>query len=222
MKIITPFIIFLLFTSCNQQDSLKEADHQITDTSTSNHLVNSFQPDSTVIKHKEKIDTVLLMNVSEEILKHFKTRNYEKIALFIHPKNGLRFSPYAHIDTTKDKVLSAAQFLQRVKQNDRINWNSSWDGEKPELLTIDGYFKKFVYDVDFLNAKLKSINQYHSQGTDLNNITEVYPGCSVVEFFFPGFDEKYGGHDFRGLRLVYKMQNNRPYLVGIVHDEWTI
>ena len=88
-------------------------------------------------------------------------------------------------------------------------------------MTVDGYFKKFVYDVDFLNVELKSINQYHSQGTDLNNINETYPICDVVEFFFSGFDEKYEGHGFRALHLVYKMKNNRPYLVGIVHDEWT-
>ena len=221
MKIITPFIVLLLFSSCNQQDSLRKSNPQIADTSTSNHLLNSFPSDSAIIKPKEKIDTVLLMNVSEEILTHFKIRNYERIAQFIHPKEGLRFSPYAHIDTTKDKILSAAQFLQQAKQNDRLNWNSSWDGEKPEFLTIDGYFKEFIYDVDFLNAKLKSINQYHSQGTDLNNINEVYPGCNVVEFFFPGFEKKYGGLDFRALRLIYRIKNNKTYLVGIVHDQWT-
>jgi len=93
MKSITKLIIILLFASCNLSDSSKKADNLITDTSVLKRSPNSFQPDSAVIKHKEKIDTVLLMNVSEEILKHFKTRNYKKIALFIHPKDGLRFSP---------------------------------------------------------------------------------------------------------------------------------
>ena len=229
MNTITRFIIILLLTNCNPSDSSKNAGTPVTDTAISNPPPNSFQSVPAVIKHKEKIDTttdreidtVLFMNISEEILNHIKTRNYKKFALFIHPKDSIRFSPYANIDTTKDRVLSSDQFLQLAKQKKEINWNSSWDAEKPELLNIDGYFKKFVYDVDFLNADLISINQYHSQGTDLNNINEAYPGCDVVEFFFSGFEEKYEGLDFRALRLVYNIRNNKIFLVGIVHDEWT-
>ncbi|MGZ8551233.1 MAG: hypothetical protein ACXWV2_11250 [Chitinophagaceae bacterium] len=230
MKIIAGFAIILLFTKCNQIESTKKVDHTVTDTSFSADSVVSFRVESTHTKPTEKldtisykkIDTILFLNVSEKILTLIKTKIYKEFSLFIHPQVGLRFSPYAYIDTATDRVLSANQFLKLANQNKRIVWDSNWDkDEKPELLTIDEYFKRFVYDVDFLHAPLKSINQYHSQGTDLNNIAEAYPECTVVEFFFPGFDEKYGGHDFRGLRLVYKMQNNRPYLVGIVHDQWT-
>ncbi len=228
MKIITTFVIFFLLTSCNPTDSSIKADNPVTDTSILNESTKFFRPDPKIIKPKDKndtaidrqIDTLLLLNVSKEILKHIKSRNYKKFALFIHSQDHLRFSPYANIDTIKDQVLSAEQLLLLAKQNRKINWNSTWETE-PELLTVDGYFKKFVYDVDFLNAELKSINQYHSQGTDLNNINETYLICDVVEFFFSGFDEKYEGHDFRTLRLVYKTKNNKPYLVGIVHDEWT-
>ncbi len=135
---------------------------------------------------------------------------------------GVRFSPYAYIDTLHDKVLSSGQFLQLLKQNKQINWNSSFDSEiKPEHLTIPEYFEKFVYDVDFLKADSISINQYHSQGTDLNNIDEIYPEPTTVEFFFPGFEKKYEGLDFRALRLVFKVQNNKPQLTGIIHDQWT-
>jgi hypothetical protein len=162
------------------------------------------------------------MQASTEILKYIKTRNYKKLASHIHHKKGILFSPYAHIDTIHSKVFSSNQFIQIAKENKSINWGSSWDeDEKPELMTIDQYFKRFVYDVDFLNAELKSINKYHSQGTDLNNINEIYPDCNVVEFFFSGFEKKYGGMDFRALRLVFKMENNKPYIVAIVHDEWT-
>ena len=167
-----------------------------------------------------KVDTALLINTSEEILSHIKNRNYKKLALFFHHKDYVRFSPYAYIDTIKDRKLSADQFLQLAKQNKKINWNSAWN-EETELLTVDEYFKKFVYDVDFLKAELKSINDYHSQGTDLNNMKEVYPGCNVIEFFFSGFEKKYEGLDFRALRLVYKTENSKVFLAAIVHDKWT-
>ena len=228
MKIIRRLVIFFLFASCNQPNSSVKPSNPVSDTSILIESTKFFHPDPEIITHRDsndttidrQIDTLLLLNVSKKILKHIKARNYRKFALFIHPQHHLRLSPYANIDTTKDRLLSAEQLLLLAKQNRKINWNSSWDTE-PDLLTVDEYFKKFVYDVDFLNAEQKSINSYHSQGTDLNNIKEAYPGCDVVEFFFSGFDEKYAGHDFRGLRLVYKMKNKKPYLAGIVHDEWT-
>jgi hypothetical protein len=43
----------------------------------------------------------------------------------------------------------------------------------------------------------------------------------MVEFFFPGFEKKYDGLDFRALRLVFRIENKNPYLVGVVHDQWT-
>jgi hypothetical protein len=230
MKLAFIFISVILVLSCNQPDSTKKESDLITDTSISNKPQNDPihpEPDSAinnpVKKTINKADTALLMSVSTEILKHIKARNYKKLALFIHPQHGLRFSPYAGIDTTDSQILSSKQLIQIAKQNKQLNWGSDWDDEadKPKLLTIDQYFKRFVYDVDFLNAELKSINKYHSQGTDLNNINEIYPDCNVVEFFFHGFEKKYEGMDFRALRLVFKTENNKPYLVAIVHDEWT-
>ena len=118
--------------------------------------------------------------------------------------------------------MSKKQFLLLVSTQKAINWNSSFEPEdNPEILTVRQYFDRYVYDVDFLNAELKSINNYHSQGTDLNNINEAYPGCDVVEFFFSGFEKKYSGTDYRALRLVFTIKDNKPYLIGIVHDEWT-
>ncbi|HYK55574.1 MAG TPA: hypothetical protein VEV15_03780, partial [Flavisolibacter sp.] len=123
---------------------------------------------------------------------------------------------------TDDRKFYADELLLLAKQGKAINWNSSWDSERsPEFLTIDQYFKRYVYDVDFLNAELASLNKFHTQGTDLNNIKKVYVNCDVVEFFFSGFDKKNGGMDYRALRLVFKMQDERPYLIGVVHDEWT-
>jgi hypothetical protein len=170
---------------------------------------------------KRKTDTALLLKTSEEILKAIKKRDYNKFASYIHPEYGVLFSPYAYIDTIDYQVLSAEQLVKLSKQKKKINWNSSWDSEEPEMFTIDEYFKKYVYDVDFLKAKIKSINNFHSRGTDLNNIEDVYPDCDIVEFYFPGFEEKYGGTDFRGLRLVFKYYNDKPFLIAIVHDEWT-
>jgi hypothetical protein len=38
-----------------------------------------------------------------------KSKDLEKLAQFVHPQKGLRFTPYSHIDATADKVFSAVE-----------------------------------------------------------------------------------------------------------------
>jgi hypothetical protein len=226
MRIIIVLLFFQFYTGCDFADTSNQAKHPAsTDTPALNRPLKLPQPDISVKPDgapvtARKIDTALLIKLSEKILRYIKAKNYKSLSPFIHPQHGIRFSPYAFIDIAKDRVLSGDQLLKLAKENKTIDWHSSWEKEA-KLLTVDQYFRRFVYDADFLNAELKSLNEYHSQGTDLNNIDEIYPGCNVVEFFFSGFDAKYAGLDFRALRLVYEAKNNIPYLRGIVHDEWT-
>jgi len=224
-------ISIILFLNCPQPDSnrlVRNSDNTFFSKGISNNILVN-KKNNPVLKRpaeitdtvvKRKTGTTILLKISTEILKAIKKRDYYKLVSFIHPKYGVRFSPYAYIDTSGSRVLFSESLVKISKQHKPINWYSSWEGE-PEFLTVDQYFNKYVYDVDFLNAPVKSINKFHSQGTDLNNISEVYPKCDVVEFYFPGFEKKYEGIDFRGLRLVFKLYNKTPYLVAIVHDQWT-
>jgi hypothetical protein len=226
MRTLIKLLIVVCSTACHLSDPVKKGSGNAVDTIILKKPTDSLR-EPEIVKNREEMvntagadfDTALLISTSVEILTHIKNGDYRKFATFIHPQDRLRFSPYAYIDTVKDKVLSASEFLQLAMGNKKINWNSSWE-EKTELLTVADYFRKFVYDVDFLNAELKSVNQYHSQGTDLNDISEIYPGYGVVEFFFPGCEKKYEGLDFRALRLVYKTKNGKLFLTGIVHDKW--
>jgi len=210
MKNIISFVFIVFLFSCSQSDSKKEEvitkDQQ---TDTTKKVVD------TIVSKKN--DSTSLKRLGNEILVVIKAKDYEKFKGFIHPQLGVRFSSYANVDTST-KSFSGDELIKLAKEKKKIDWGTGYGS--PEKLTIDRYFS-WIYDVDFINATLKSFNDFHSQGTDLNNIEEAYPGCDVVEFFFPGFDKKYEGMDFRGLRLVFKIKDNTPYLVGIVHDSWT-
>ncbi|HYF94322.1 MAG TPA: hypothetical protein VD969_19050 [Symbiobacteriaceae bacterium] len=54
-----------------------------------------------------------------------------------------------------------------------------------------------------------------------DNWRAAYPDGFMVEFHFPGFEAKYGGMDWRSLRLVYERLGNAWFLVGIIHGQWT-
>jgi hypothetical protein len=205
--------LILLF-SCNQTGTDKTPVNDSLPVSAEDTLkpvvVNDIKPEN---------DSTLVLGKAKEILTAVKNKDYQGFAAFIHPGFGTRFSPYTYIDTVVDKRFSAAEFTRLLNQNKKINWNSAW-ADDTEMLTVKEYFAKYVYDVDFMKAEIISLNKFHSQGSQINNINEVYPLHYFVEYFFSGFEKKYEGMDFKGLRLVFKMHEKRPYLIGVVHDQW--
>ena len=54
------------------------------------------------------------------------------------------------------------------------------------------------------------------------NHDEVYPLAATIEYHFSGFDARFEGMDWRSVRLVLEQENGTWYLVGLIHDEWTI
>ena len=56
----------------------------------------------------------------------------------------------------------------------------------------------------------------------LENQFEVYDNPIIVEYYFPGFNPEYEGMDWKSLRLVFEQYEDNWYLVGIIHNQWTI
>ena len=164
----------------------------------------------------------LFMDLTKQILTAIKEGDYQTFSEFIHPASGTRFSPYGYIDTTKDVKLDAASFLNLVKKQSKINWGN-YDGSGEEIfLTIDHYFKRFVYNADFLHAEKTSLNRIIGSGNSLNNLEVVYKDRDFTESYFAGFDKQFEGMDWSSLRLVFESYKDKVYLVAIIHDQWTI
>jgi hypothetical protein len=107
--------------------------------------------------------------------------------------------------------------------NQRYLWGEEDGSGDPIRLTYAAYHRKFVYDHDYLRAKQITYNSENlSSGNLVNNLWQTYPSAIIVEYHFPGFDEKYGGMDWNSLWLVFEKQGSEWYLVGIAHGEWTI
>ena len=221
MRYVNIVIILLLVNSCNQTD--KEETNK-KDAVTINKKTDSVSKKITRIDSaglKEKDDTALL-SLSNEILQSLKTKNYQQLTGFVHSKFGVRFSPYGYVDTLHDQTFVANELMSASKTQKKIHWGR-YDGTgDPINLNLTKYFEKFVYDVDFLTAKQRSTNKAISGGASLNNLQAIYPGCDFTEFYFPGFDPKYGGMDWKALRLIFKKDNGKDYLVAIIHDQWRI
>jgi hypothetical protein len=163
-----------------------------------------------------------LADRSKEILTVLEEKNLVTFAGFIHPTEGVRFSPYGFVDTTKDVRLSRDQFLSHLSKKTKLTWGSYDGSGEPITMTIEEYFRKFVYDAKFLEPESHNLNKTVATGSSVNNQATIYPGAVYTESYFSGFDPKYNGMDWRSLRLVFKKHNDELFLVAVIHEQWTI
>lgn len=162
-----------------------------------------------------------ISGAGHEVLSFLKSNDSEGLVRYF-PEDGVFFSPYGFIDTTKSKKLTAQDFLTAIKKNWILTWGS-YDGTgDPIKLTVPAYLKKFVYNADYLNAEAVGYNEVMKQGNSLNNIKAVFPGALFIDYHFSGFDQKNAGMDWTSLRLVFKKENGDYFLIAIIHDQWTI
>ncbi len=166
-------------------------------------------------------DDSVVMALSKQVLISLKNKDYKTFAGFIHPILGIRFSPYAYVDTVRDLTFKAEVFEQKMAQKKKTNWGAYSAGEEEIVMTGAEYFAVFVYNADFLNAEKHLLNEIIGRSTTINNLTEAYPNCPFTESYFSGLDKKMDGMDWCSLRLVFKKHLDKYYLIGVVHDNWT-
>jgi hypothetical protein len=154
-----------------------------------------------------------------------KDRDMDELAGLVHPDKGVRFSPYTYVRVGpegEDLVFGAAQIPGLLADPTVYHWGVFDGSGEPIDLTFAAYYERFIYDADFSRPDVVGLDETVGQGNTINNIAEVYPEAVTVEYHFEGFDPQYAGLDWRSLRLVFEAHGGSWYLVGIVHDEWTI
>ena len=226
------FIIFisicLIIIACKDK-SKKESKIETTAADSANSIdhkadsllqVTKIQ-DSILLAHRK--DSILL-KTTQNVLIALKNKNYSVFANYIHPVEGIRFSPYGFVDTVHDIKLSKQKFINEAgkAEQDMILWGEFDGTGDPIRMTLNNYMQRFVYDVDFDKPEKRKVNEFIGSGNSLNNLLSVYKNCDFTESHFSGFEKKYNGMDWKSLRLIFKERNRKFLLVGIVHDEWTI
>ena len=163
-----------------------------------------------------------LRTVSAQSIVSLQNENFAYLSQLVHPEKGVRFSPYAFVDMEKDVVLTAEE-LKFIRADSRSFTWGTYDGiGGPIDLPFIEYYNEFIYDRDFFNAEEQTQNQSVGNGNSLNNLETAYKDTQYVEYHFPGFNPEYGGMDWVSLRLVFEEYKGELFLVGIVHDQWTI
>jgi hypothetical protein len=157
------------------------------------------------------------------VIRSIRNKNMKQLAAWVHGEKGLRFSPYAHVDTKNDLVFTRDEVEGLMNDSTKRVWRTfAGSGELIEMTFAD-YYKRFVYDADFMQMAEIAVNKGLGQGTTINNLNEVYPKdqYDFVEYHIAGIDPSVEGMDWRSLRLVFEKIGEDHALVGIIHDQWT-
>ncbi len=154
--------------------------------------------------------------VATELVSVLRDKDMNKLAKFVHPVKGVRFSPYEFIEPSH-KVMTARQIGS--KHNTPYIWGNYDGSGLPISLTFAAYYRQFVYDRDYIRALQITQNGVVGNGNIINNIREFYPESVWMEYHFPSSPRR---NDWNSLWLVFERYRGTWYLVAIVHGEWTI
>ena len=167
-------------------------------------------------------DNFTLLNAACTVNAALREKNYAAVASFVHPELRVTFTPYSTVDPDTDLTFSAEQ-IRNLAQDDTVyTWGVEDGRGEPIQMTMEQYFARYVYDTDYTQVPEIGVDRIMTGGNALENLAEAYPQGRFVDFSFPSADPELDGLDWSSLKLVFQGGEDRWYLVGIVHGEWTI
>jgi len=162
-----------------------------------------------------------VLPLADTAIQALKDKDMTALASLAHPGKGVRFSPYSFV-LPEHQSFSAEELATLLDDPNTYTWGAFDGSGEPIQMAFKDYFERFIYSKDFAGAGQVSLDQRLGQGNTIDNSREFYPEAVVVEYFIPGENPDYGGMDWQSLRLVFQQENGAWYLVGVIHDEWTI
>jgi len=162
-----------------------------------------------------------LVSTSADVIEAMSNQDFATLSTFIHPTQGVRFTPYTYVNPVSDVVFTSAQVANMAVDTNVILWGV-YDGTgDPIQMTPIDYFDAFVYDEDYMNPQIMGFNTTVHFGNMIDNLETIYPNGDYIEYHFTGFDPNYEGLDWSSLTLVYEEVGSVWYLVGIINHQWT-
>ena len=159
--------------------------------------------------------------LAQGVIQALKARDMSKLASFVDPKAGVRFSPYTNVKQA-DLVYTPDKLAGALTDATSYLWGTMDGSGAPIRLTFADYYAKFVYSLDFAGATQVGYNHALSGGNTIDNSRDFYPNSIIVEYYLPGTDPTLGGMDWQSLKLVFQQNGSQWYLVGIIHSQWTV
>jgi hypothetical protein len=154
---------------------------------------------------------------SAEIVRHFMDKDMTHMIRHVHPKHGVRFTPYPNF-TQSDQVFTPQQVLNLFQDGRAYSWGRVGGTGDPIKMTFPQYYKRFVYARDFSQAPVVTYNTVAKGGMFGNNSATFFPGSKFIDYYWPGTDAS-NETDWRTLRMVFMPWQDNWLLVAVANDE---
>ncbi len=229
---ISALLLALILSGCtsdakSEQEKQAWADNKISELEEKNSELEEkiAELEKVEAEIEPEVEPVLqntMLSTALDVVQLLNDENMAAIATYVHPTQGVRFSPYGNVDVSNDQVFTATQVAGLMADAQVYTWGNYDGSGEPINLNFADYFQEFVYDEDYENPHVIGNNVVVGQGNMMINMDSAYIDGVFAEFHFTGFDPQYGGIDWSSLRLVFEEDNGTWYLVGIIHDQWTV
>ena len=201
-------------------EDVNESSEDVNEASEDDNAITYEYTDEGIIK--PEIAEAVIKETSDKVIKAIEEKDMTALSKFIHPDKGVRFTPYTNVSNENDLVFTKEQMLNFFEDNEKYVWGY-YDGRGNEiLLSPSEYYEEFIYSENFIDAEKVGYNMALGGGNIIENQFIFYENPIVVEYYFSGFKPEYDGLDWQSLRLVFQEKEGTWYLVGIIHNQYTI
>jgi len=167
-------------------------------------------------------DNAKLTALAYTVLGHIDTGDYLALSRIAHPEFGVVFSPCATVSLTTNKCFQSEQIAAFGTDHTVYVWGVHEGAGEPIEMTPQNYFAEYYLAKGYTCASIIGVNRIVKSGNALENITEVFPDVSFVDFHIPG--EKGSAEDlnWKSLRLGFEEYDGKLWLTVILNSKWTV
>jgi len=157
-----------------------------------------------------------VMSKSDIIIRSLKFKNFSLLKEYVHPKKGLRFSPYSYV--VSSDIVFQVRDLQKILDDVRsYDWGYEKNNKKIHT-SFENYFNHYVYNFDFANADQILYNEVLFKGNIVDNTREFYKDSIIVEYNIDSVGQVFSmGRDWAKLRLIFERSGEEWFLSGIIN-----
>ena len=179
------------------------------------------QPDAGALMANPPGDGII--DAANEVLNALEKQDGRRLASLVHPEKGVRFSSSAYVDIEVDLIFSRDQIEHFWTNRSVYQWGYEDGTGDPIILTPAQYWRKYILTRDFRQISSINVNDDQASGNTVNNSATVYPNATRVEYYIkPSSRDSVAQLDWAALRLVFERVDGLWFLVGVIHDQWSV
>ncbi len=157
----------------------------------------------------------IIKTQAEITIKAIKFRNLKALDQLIHPKKGLRLSPYSYI-ISKDFIIKQNEIFS-LYEDENIKIENMDRERRIVSQSFKEYYQNYIYPHDYANYDKISYNHPYKSENVIDNIREYYPKAILVEFQLNDTNLNNNDKDWSVLRLAFEEYKKKWYLTGIIN-----